>query len=161
MLSAVYPGSFDPITNAHLDIIKRSACCFGKLYVAVFENHAKEPLFTVEERVYMISEECRGLANTVVTSSRGLLVDFAKKHKIRVLIKGLRAVSDFDYEFKMALMNKKLAPEIETMFMMTSLEYLYLSSSLVKEVAMHGGCVKGLVPSSVERQLLSKLHKPI
>lgn len=159
MLSAVYPGSFDPITNAHLDIIKRGSCCFDRLYVAVFENHAKEPLFTVEERVAMISEECQGLSNTLVTSSCGLLVDFARERRIQVLIKGLRAVSDFDYEFKMALMNKKLAPEIETMFMMTSLEYLYLSSSLVKEVAMHGGCVKGLVPLNVERQLLRKLHE--
>ncbi|HHY11947.1 MAG TPA: pantetheine-phosphate adenylyltransferase [Firmicutes bacterium] len=161
MLAAVYPGSFDPITNGHLDIIKRSCRCFDKLYVAVFENQAKEPLFTVEERVSMISEECQDLPNVEVTSSRGLLVDFARVNGIQVLVKGLRAVSDFDYEFKMALMNKKLAPEIETVFMMTSLQYLYLSSSLVKEVAVYGGCVKSLVPPRVERKLVSKLHKSV
>lgn len=159
LLIAAYPGSFDPITYGHMDIIKRSARCFDKLYVAVFENPAKQPLFTVEERVAMIMEECKDLPNVEVTSSQGLLVNFAREKGIRVLIKGLRAVSDFDYEFKMALMNKKLAPEIETMFMMTSSEYLYLSSSLVKEVASYGGCIKDLVPPSVERRLLKKFQR--
>lgn len=159
MRSAVYPGSFDPITNGHLDIIKRSACCFDKLYVAVFENQSKAPLFSVEERVEMISEECRGIPNVEVTSSRGLLVNFARENKIKVLVKGLRAVSDFDYEFKMALMNKKLAPDIETVFMMTSLKYLYLSSSLVKEVAVYGGCIRDLVPPNVEARVLKKLSE--
>ncbi len=159
LLVAAYPGSFDPITNGHMDIIKRSSRCFDKLYVAVFENPAKEPLFTVDERVAMIREECKHLPNVEVTSSQGLLVNFAREKGIRVLVKGLRAVSDFDYEFKMALMNKKLAPEIETMFMMTSSEYLYLSSSLVKEVAAYGGCVRDLVPPSVERKLLSKFKR--
>ncbi len=157
MLSAVYPGSFDPITNGHLDVIKRSASCFDKLYVAVFENRSKTPLFSVNERIEMISEECKNISNVEVTSSCGLLVNFARDKGIRVLIKGLRAVSDFDYEFKMALMNKKLAPDIETVFMMTSLEYMYLSSSLVKEVAAYGGCVRDLVPPSVESKLLKKL----
>ena len=159
MRSAVYPGSFDPITNGHLDIIKRSACCFDKLYVAVFENPSKAPLFSVEERVEMISEECRGIPNVEVTFSRGLLVNFARENKIKVLVKGLRAVSDFDYEFKMALMNKKLAPDIETVFMMTSLKYLYLSSSLVKEVAVYGGCIRDLVPPNVEARVLKKLSE--
>ncbi|MGI6620332.1 MAG: pantetheine-phosphate adenylyltransferase [Bacillota bacterium] len=160
MLIAAYPGSFDPLTNGHMDIIKRSSRCFDKLYVAVFENPSKQPLFTMEERVEMIREECKDLPNVEVISSQGLLVNFARRHGIKVLVKGLRAVSDFDYEFKMALMNKKLAPEIETLFMMTSSEYLYLSSSLVKEVAAYGGCVKDLVPPSVERKLLSKFKKP-
>jgi len=160
LLIAAYPGSFDPLTNGHMDIIKRSSRCFDKLYVAVFENPSKQPLFTMEERVEMIREECKDLPNVEVISSQGLLVNFARRHGIKVLVKGLRAVSDFDYEFKMALMNKKLAPEIETLFMMTSSEYLYLSSSLVKEVAAYGGCVKDLVPPSVERKLLSKFKKP-
>ena len=129
MLIAAYPGSFDPLTNGHMDIIKRSSRCFDKLYVAVFENPSKQPLFTMEERVEMIREECKDLPNVEVISSQGLLVNFARRHGIKVLVKGLRAVSDFDYEFKMALMNKKLAPEIETLFMMTSSEYLYLSSA--------------------------------
>ncbi len=159
MLSAVYPGSFDPITNGHLDIIKRSATCFDKLYVVVFENQSKAPLFSVQERVEMISEECKGIPNVEVTFSHGLLVTFARENKIKVLVKGLRAVSDFDYEFKMALMNKKLAPDIETVFMMTSLKYLYLSSSLVKEVAVYGGCIRGLVPPGVEARLLKKLSE--
>jgi len=159
LLSAVYPGSFDPITNGHLDIIKRSAKCFDKLYVAVFDNPSKTPLFSVQERLEMISEECKDLDNVEVVGASGLLVDFARKNGISVLVKGLRAVSDFDYEFKMALMNKKLDPEIETVFMMTSLDYLYLSSSLVKEVAAYGGCVKDLVPPSVEGRLLRKLKE--
>ncbi len=158
MRSAVYPGSFDPITNGHLDIIKRSACCFDKLYVAVFENPSKAPLFSVEERVEMISEECRAFP-MLRSLLRGLLVNFARENKIKVLVKGLRAVSDFDYEFKMALMNKKLAPDIETVFMMTSLKYLYLSSSLVKEVAVYGGCIRDLVPPGVEARLLKKLSE--
>lgn len=159
MLAAVYPGSFDPITNGHLDIIKRSSRCFDKLYVAVFKNPSKEPLFSVEERVDMIRTECKDIPNVEVTSSSGLLVDFAKKNGIQVLVKGLRAVSDFDYEFKMALMNKKLDPEIETIFMMTSLQFLYLSSSLVKEVAEYGGCIRDLVPPRVEQKLLRKLKE--
>ncbi|QUL98355.1 MAG: pantetheine-phosphate adenylyltransferase [Candidatus Fermentithermobacillus carboniphilus] len=158
MLSAVYPGSFDPITFGHLDIIVRASKCFDKLYVVVFENKGKTPLFSVSERVAMIQEECSGLPNVEVLSSSGLLVDFAKKHGVKVIVKGLRAVSDFDYEFKMALMNKKLAPDIETVFMMTSLKYLYLSSSLVKEVASYGGCIKDLVPPGVEKRVFERMN---
>jgi len=157
--SAVYPGSFDPVTFGHLDIISRASKCFDKLYVAVFENKEKTPLFSVEERVSMLKEECAGFSNVEVVSSSGLLVDFARSHGVKIIIKGLRAVSDFDYEFKMALMNKKLAPDVETVFMITSLNYLYLSSSIVKEVVSYGGCVRDLMPPSVERRLVERLKK--
>lgn len=159
MQSAVYPGSFDPITNGHLDIIKRSARCFEKLYVAVFNNPSKTPLFSVSERLEMIRDECGDMPNVEVVGASGLLVDFARRNGISIMVKGLRAVSDFDYEFKMALMNKKLDPGIETVFMMTSIDYLYLSSSLVKEVAQYGGCIKDLVPPRVEAKLMMKMRE--
>ncbi len=159
MQSAVYPGSFDPITNGHLDIIKRSARCFEKLYVAVFNNPSKTPLFSVSERLEMIRDECEDMPNVEVVGASGLLVDFARRNGISIMVKGLRAVSDFDYEFKMALMNKKLDPGIETVFMMTSIDYLYLSSSLVKEVAQYGGCIKDLVPPRVETKLMRKMRE--
>ena len=159
MQSAVYPGSFDPITNGHLDIIKRSARCFEKLYVAVFNNPSKTPLFSVSERLEMIRDECEDMPNVEVVGASGLLVDFARRNGINIMVKGLRAVSDFDYEFKMALMNKKLDPGIETVFMMTSIDYLYLSSSLVKEVAQYGGCIKDLVPPRVETKLIRKMRE--
>ncbi len=157
MLKAIYPGSFDPITCGHYDIIERSSKCFDVLYVVVFTNVEKDPLFTVEERVDMIKDVCQAMPNVRVAAASGLLVDYAKEKGVRVLVKGLRAVSDFDYEFKMALMNKKLSPDIETVFMVTSLEHLYLSSSLVKEVACYGGCIKGLVPLRVEGKVLDRL----
>ena len=159
MQSAVYPGSFDPITTGHLDIIKRSARCFEKLYVAVFNNPSKTPLFSVSERLEMIRDECEDMPNVEVVGASGLLVDFARRNGINIMVKGLRAVSDFDYEFKMALMNKKLDPGIETVFMMTSIDYLYLSSSLVKEVAQYGGCIKDLVPPRVETKLIRKMRE--
>lgn len=159
MQSAVYPGSFDPITNGHLDIIKRSARCFEKLYVAVFNNPSKTPLFSVSERLEMIRDECEDMPNVEVVGASGLLVDFARRNGINIMVKGLRAVSDFDYEFKMALMNKKLDPGIETVFMMTSIDYLYLSSSLVKEVAQYGGCIKDLVPPRVETKSIRKMRE--
>lgn len=156
---AIYPGSFDPVTCGHLDIIKRASRIFDELYVVVFENVGKSPLFTAEERVEMLVEACKGMENVRVSCSSGLLVDFARKHGIQVIIKGLRAVSDFDYEFKMALMNKKLAPEVDTLFMMTSVEYLFLSSSLVKETVSYGGCVEGLVPPNVLPKLRDKFRR--
>jgi len=156
-LKAVYPGSFDPLTNGHLDIIRRAAKIFDRLFVVVFDNPSKTCLFSVEERVAMIRESVADIPNVTVDSSTGLLVDYAKKCGACAIVKGLRAVSDFDYEFKMALMNKKLAPELETLFMMTSLKYLYLSSSLVKEVASYGGCIKDLVPPAVEERLFQKI----
>jgi len=158
LLTAVYPGSFDPLTYGHLDIITRAAACYDELHVVVFSNSEKNPMFSVEERVHMLQSTCGHFPNVVVSSSSGLLVDYAKKHDIRVIVKGLRAVSDFDYEFKMALMNKQLAPEIETVFMITSLQYLYLSSSLVKEVASYGGKIADLVPPAVEKMVMDKIQ---
>lgn len=157
MLKAVYPGSFDPLTYGHLDIIVRASRCFDHLYVVVFDNNEKSPMFTVAERLRMMQEACKDLANVEVDSSSGLLVEYARARKARVVVKGLRAVSDFDYEFKMALMNKKLCPDVETMFMMTSQEHLYLSSSLVKEVASYGASVKDLVPPEIERMVNERI----
>ncbi len=158
MSQAIYPGSFDPPTCGHLDIIERASKCFGLLKVAVFENVQKTPMFTTEERVSMLKDACAHLANVRVESYSGLLIDYCRANNTKIVVKGLRAVSDFDYEFKMALMNKKLAPEVETVFMITSLKYLYLSSSLVKEVAYYGGCIKGLVPSSVENMIFDRVR---
>jgi pantetheine-phosphate adenylyltransferase len=157
LLKAVYPGSFDPLTYGHLDIITRASKCFDRLYVVVFGNDGKSPMFTEEERCSMIEEACKGLSNVKVDSSSGLLVEYVRRHDAQVIVKGLRAVSDFDYEFKMALMNKKLAPDIETMFMMSSLTFMYLSSSLVKEVASYGGCIKDLVPEGIEKKVFERL----
>ncbi|MFA4016454.1 MAG: hypothetical protein RUDDFDWM_001564 [Candidatus Fervidibacterota bacterium] len=157
VVKAIYPGTFDPITNGHLDVIERAAKIFEHLIVAVATNPSKRPLFTLEERTEMVREACAHIKNVTVEQLDGLLVEFARKKGVRVIIKGLRAISDFDYEFQMASMNRKLAPEIETIFIMTSLEYAYLSSSIVKEVAMLGGCVNGLVPPPVLRRLEAKM----
>lgn len=145
---AVYPGSFDPVTNGHLDIIKRASRIFEKVYVAILTNSSKAPMFSVDERMDMIrrSVEAKGLTNVEVSSFNGLLVDFVAEKNANVIIKGLRAVSDFEYEFQMALMNHKLLKDVETLFMMTSNKYSYLSSSIVKEVARYGGNLDGLVP---------------
>ena len=152
-MRAVYPGSFDPVTAGHLDIIERAARIFDHLVVTVFNNPGKEPLFSVEERVAMLREVTSHIPNVEVDSSRGLLIPYVRKVGARVIVKGLRAMSDFDYEFRMALMNKKLDPGVETVFILTSSQYAYLSSSLIKEVASLGGCVTGLVPPAVERRL--------
>lgn len=157
MITVIYPGSFDPVTNGHLDIIKRSAKIFDQVIVAVLKNPNKNPLFTMEERVEMLKQSTKEISNVKVDSFSGLLVDYAKHKNADAIVKGLRAVSDFETEFQMALMNKKLNNEIETFFMTTSSKYSYLSSSLVKEVAKFEGCVKGLVPENVETRLLDKL----
>ncbi|MBR2476794.1 MAG: pantetheine-phosphate adenylyltransferase [Clostridia bacterium] len=148
---AVYPGSFDPVTNGHLDIIKRASRIFEKVYVAVLVNSAKSPMFTAEERADMLTRSVKamGLKNVEVHIFSGLLVDFISEKGANVIIKGLRAVSDFEYEFQMALMNHKLLREVETLFMMTSNKYSYLSSSIVKEVARYGGNLNGLVPDDL------------
>jgi len=157
MIRVIYPGSFDPVTNGHLDIIERSSKIFDEVIVAVLKNPNKNPLFTMEERVEMLKESTKGLKNVKIDCFSGLLMDYAKKKKAKAVIKGLRAISDFEMEFQMALMNKKLNGDIETFFMMTNSKYSYLSSSLIKEVARFKGCIKGLVPKKVEERLLEKL----
>lgn len=157
---AVYPGSFDPITNGHLDIIERSSKIFDKVIVGVLENpEKKNPLFPVLERVELIKRVTEKFDNVEVESFKGLLIDFMKKKESKIIIKGLRAVSDFEYEFQMALMNNKLDSNIETLFMMTSSQYSYLSSSSVKQVAMYGGCLKGLVPDEITQDIIKKFSK--
>lgn len=159
MKRAVYPGSFDPITNGHLDIINRASRVFDEVVVAVLVNPDKKGLFHIEERVDLI-EKCIGnLKNVKVQSFSGLLINFMKTVDSKVIVKGLRAVSDFEYEFQMALMNNKLDPKIETVFMMTNAKYSYLSSSSVKQVAMFGGCVKGLVPNEILDDIDRKVNK--
>ena len=154
---ATYPGSFDPITNGHVDIIKRGLKIFDHIIVAVLENPKKQPLFTTKERLEMIEEIFLEDKKVEVKAFQGLLVDFAKKNNAKVVIRGLRAVSDFEYEFQMTLMNRKLNPEIETLFMMPNVDYSFLSSNLVKEVCLLGGKLEGLVPREVEKQLKLKL----
>ncbi|QCX32230.1 pantetheine-phosphate adenylyltransferase [Caloramator sp. E03] len=155
---AVYPGSFDPITNGHLDVIERSCKIFDKVIVAVLENPEKKaPLFTIDERVELIKKSTKGMANVEVASFKGLLINFMKKRDANIIIKGLRAVSDFDYEFQMALLNHKLDPNIDTLFMMTNSKYSYLSSSAVKQVAMYGGCIKELVPDVIIEDIINKI----
>jgi len=158
MRIAVYPGSFDPVTNGHMDVITRSSKIFDKVIVAVVKNRSKTPLFTVEERVKLLEKAVKGLPNVEVDHFEGLLVDFIRKKNAQVIVKGLRAISDFEYEFQMALMNRKLAPEVETVFMMTNHRYSYLSSSIVKEVGSLGGCIKDLVPEAVLSDIIKKLR---
>ena len=155
MKTAVYPGSFDPITNGHMDIIKRASRIFDKLIVAVVRNPNKVSTFTVNERMEFIRKTVAELPNVEIDYFEGLLVDFMKSRNAQVIIKGLRAISDFEYEFQMALMNRKLDPNIETMFMMTNYKYSYLSSSVVKEIGRLGGCIGELVPDVV----LPDIHK--
>jgi pantetheine-phosphate adenylyltransferase len=152
----VFPGSFDPITNGHLDIIARSLSVFDEVVVAILVNPEKSPLFTVEERVEIIREAYRGEPRVRVDTFSGLLVDYAEKVGAAVIVRGLRAISDFEYEFQMALMNRRLDPHIETVFMMPAESYSYLSSRLVKEVFQLGGQVTELVPPVVERRLRDK-----
>jgi pantetheine-phosphate adenylyltransferase len=155
--SAIYPGSFDPITNGHVDIIERGLRVFDRIVVAVLENPKKAPLFTTKERVRMIQDIFAGKKEVEVRAFDGLLVDFARSCGTGVVIRGLRAISDFEYEFQMALMNRNLAPDIETFFMVPNVNYSFLSSSLVREVAALGGSIEGLVPAPVARRLRDKV----
>ncbi len=149
MITAVYPGSFDPCTNGHLDIIERSSKLFDRVIVAVLTNSAKEPTFTVEERIGFLNTVLSDYPNVSACSFSGLLVDFMREAKADVLIKGIRAVSDYEYEFQMALTNKELYSDAETLFMPTNKEYMFLSSSIVKEIAKYGGSLEGLVPNEL------------
>ncbi|HZD58859.1 MAG TPA: pantetheine-phosphate adenylyltransferase [Anaerolineae bacterium] len=160
MVVAVVPGSFDPITAGHLDIIKRACDIYDKVIIGVVVNPGKKPLFTLEERVEMVKEEVAWNPAIEVDAFNGLLVEFVKMHGARVIIRGLRAVSDFEHEFQMAQLNRKLNPKVETIFMMASPEYAYLSSSIVKEIAQYGGNVNGLVSPNIEALLRRALAKP-
>ncbi|MCK6162205.1 pantetheine-phosphate adenylyltransferase [Bacillus pumilus] len=153
---AVCPGSFDPVTLGHLDIIKRGAKIFDEVYVCVLNNSSKQPLFTVEERCELIRQATKDLPNIKVESFHGLLIDYAKQKEAKVILRGLRAVTDFEYEMQGTSMNKVLNDEIETFFMMTNNQYSFLSSSIVKEVAKYHGSVKDLVPKEVEAALKGK-----
>ena len=159
MTTAIYPGSFDPVTNGHLDIIRRAAKIADVLIVAVLNNPAKAPMFTVNERVEMLRETTADLPNVRIDSFSGLTVDYAKQAGACFMVRGLRAVTDFDYELQMSQTNRVLAPEVDTVFLATSLKYAYLSSSIVKEVAPFGGDISGFVPESVQTRILDKLLK--
>lgn len=152
----VYPGSFDPVTNGHMDVIYRTSKLCDKLIVAVGNNEGKKNTFTIDERVELIRRAVKDMDNIEVESFSNLLIDFVRKKNARVIVKGLRAVSDFEYEFQMALLNKNLDPEIETLFMMTNVLYAYLSSSAVKELARNGGSIDGLVPDCIKDDILRK-----
>ncbi|HIY55988.1 MAG TPA: pantetheine-phosphate adenylyltransferase [Candidatus Dorea merdavium] len=159
MLRAVYPGSFDPVTYGHLDIIRRSCHMVDELIVGVLYNKAKMPLFSVEERVRMLEETTKDLPNVKVVPFEGLLVEFARKMEARMVVRGLRAVTDFEYELQMAQTNHKLEPAVETVFLTTSLEHSYLSSTIVKEVAAFGGDISQFVPEAIEAKVREKIIK--
>ena len=154
---AICPGSFDPVTNGHLDLIERAAKIFDTLIVSVLRNQEKEPLFDLEERLEMLREVLRPYRNVEVDSFAGLLMEYARQKQARVILRGIRAVSDYEYELQMALMNRKLEPQVETVFMLPGEAYSYLSSRLVREVARLGGSLKGLVPAIVEERLRDKI----
>jgi pantetheine-phosphate adenylyltransferase len=154
---AIYPGSFDPITTGHLDLIQRSSALFDKLIVSILRNDEKEPLFSVEERIEMLQEVVQGFSNVEVASFDGLLVSYAAECGASVIVRGIRAVSDYEYELQMALMNRRLGPEIETVFLMAGEAHSFISSRLVKEVIRLGGNIRGLVPPSVEVRLRKRL----
>ncbi len=153
---AIYPGTFDPITNGHLSIIKRGLKIFERLIIAILHNPQKTPLFTLEERVEMINESIKGISNVEVDYFDGLLIDYAAQKNANVILRGLRAMSDFEYEFQMALMNRKLNREIQSVFLMTDYKWFYTSSTIIKEAARFGGDVSGLVPEIVNRKLKEK-----
>ena len=158
---AIYPGTFDPVTYGHIDLIKRAQEIFSEVVVAVAHNPHKKPLFSVEERVGMLKKAVAGLGGVAVEDFRGLVIDYAHKKKAKVLIRGLRMISDFEYEFQMALTNRKLSADIETIFLMPQESYSYISSKLLKEAASLGADLSSFVPDFVERELKKKLGKRI
>ena len=154
--TAIYPGFFDPITNGHLSIVSRALKIFDRLIIAILKNPQKDPLFTVDERIYMITRSLKGEENVEVDTFDGLLVDYAVKKDSNVVIRGLRALSDFEYEFQMALMNRKLNRHIQSIFLMTDYKWFYTSSTIIKEAACFGGDISGLVPKVVNQKLKEK-----
>ena len=158
-VTAIYPGSFDPITSGHLDVIERGARIFGRLVVAILQNEAKSPLFSVEERVEMLREVVAPFPNVAVDCFDGLLADYALQQKAGVILRGIRFISDYEYELQMALMNRRLQPNLETVFLLAGEQYSFLSSRLVKEVISLGGNISGLVPQSVENRLRKRITK--
>ena len=158
-ITAVYPGTFDPVTNGHLDIIHRGSRLFSRVVVAILQNPAKDPLFSLDERTKMVAQATSDLSNVRVDAFEGLLVDYARRQGARVIVRGLRAVSDFEFEMQMAMMNRRMNEEVETVFMMPSESYSYVSSRLVREVVMLGGSVEGIVPQAVAKALAVKFGK--
>ena len=159
MKTAIYPGSFDPVTNGHIDVIERALKIFDKVIVTVGDNPEKGPTFTTEERIEMLKESTKDLKNVEIDSFSGLLLDYVKSKNSKIIIRGLRAVSDFESEFQRALLNRVVDDEIDTIFIMTKEHYVYLNSSIVKEMAMFGGNINGLVPEIVEKKLKEKFSK--
>ena len=156
MKLAICPGSFDPVTNGHLQIVSRAAEMFDRVIVVAMANQNKQPLFSAEERMELLRRATAGMANVEVDTYDGLLVEYARQKQASVIVKGLRAMSDFEYEFQMALTNRKLNPDVETVFLATSAEYMYLSSSLVKQVASLGGDIREFVPACIIKDILEK-----
>ena len=159
MRVAVYPGSFDPITNGHLDIIKRSSKMFDKLVIGVLNNSSKTALFTADERVKMIQRVTKGIENVEIEAFNGLLIDFVHKVNSNIIVRGLRAVTDFEYELQLSLTNKGIAPDIDTVFLTTNLKYLYLSSSMVKEIALYNGDISEFVDDVTAIEVFNKLKQ--
>jgi pantetheine-phosphate adenylyltransferase len=153
---AIYPGSFDPVTNGHVDIVRRGSALFDKVIVAIMNNPAKKVLFSIDERIEMLKVCLADIPNIQIDTGDGLTVEFARKHRAVAILRGMRAVSDFDSEFQLALMNRKLNKEVLTVFLMTGLQWIFISSSIIKEAAQLGGDIKGLVPPFVEKKLKEK-----
>ncbi|MFH0727592.1 MAG: pantetheine-phosphate adenylyltransferase [Pseudomonadota bacterium] len=156
---AIYPGSFDPITNGHMDLIKRGIGLFDKIIVAILVNSSKNPLFSVEERIEILKESLKDLPNIEVDTFSGLLVDYAARKKATAILRGMRAVSDFEYEFQLALMNRRLNRKVETVFLMTGLRWIFTSSSIIKEAARFGGDISGMVPPFANEKLKEKFKR--
>jgi len=154
--TAIYPGSFDPVTNGHVDVVERGLELFDRIIVVILHNPQKTSLFSLEERVEMLQESLRGLGNIEVDTFHGLTVDYCVKHDAQAILRGMRAVSDFEYEFQLALMNRRIEREVETVFLMTGFRWIYISSSIIKDAARHGGDVSGLVPDHVCEKLREK-----
>ncbi|HHD63352.1 MAG TPA: pantetheine-phosphate adenylyltransferase [Desulfobulbaceae bacterium] len=158
LTTAVYPGTFDPITNGHLDIVERALGLFDRIIIAVAVNAGKQPLFSLEERINLIRQCFKHADRVEVAATDGLVVDYAEQREACAIVRGLRAVSDFDYEFQLALMNRKLARRVDTVFLMTGFRWIYISSSIIKDAAKHNGNISGLVPVHVQQALYNKYH---